>query len=246
MITEKPEKGYYDNDYLAVSFISEKREGKRIKEDTFSLLDYNIKLVKDKKKGVIFSVMDGMGGQKGGYDASSFIQFKLPNFFRESKYQEKEGIELLLDDMHTEMKEKKEKDEMPETAGTTLSLIYMNNKNIHAFNIGDSAIFHYNTETEKLNEIFNNHNEDGIVTNYFGDNKLKYEIKSFNQNEGDLYLLCTDGLIESINTNIVEEIIKKHKYSGVEQITKKLYESSRRLGSKDDLTLIAIETIDLI
>jgi PPM family protein phosphatase len=246
MTSGKFEKGYHDNEHLAISYISEKRDGKKIKEDTFSLLDSNIKLVKEKSKGFIFAVMDGMGGQKGGFAASSFVQSKIPEYFRKPEYQGKEGIESLLQNMSEEMMYQKKIRGMPETAGTTISLLYMNDWKVHAFNIGDSPIYLFSDQFRKLQPIFNTHKEDGLVSNYFGSETLTYEMDTLEQEEGDIYLLCTDGLIESIDDAAIEQIIEKNRLSGVEKIAQELYLFSRKQGSKDDLTLITIEIIDLL
>ncbi len=240
------EKGYHDNDHLAVSYISEKRAGKRIKEDTFCLLDSSIKIVKQKDKGFIFAVMDGMGGQKGGFAASSFVQSRLPEYFRQPKYCGKEGIALLLQDMFEEMRHQKASDVMPETAGTTLSLLYMNDQKMHAFNTGDSAVYRFCDQTLALHPIFNAHRQDGLVFNYFGSDTLAYDVNTSPQNEGDVFLLCSDGLIESMDDAAMEHIIKQNRSAGVEKIAHELYLFSRQQGSTDDLTLIVIELIDLL
>jgi PPM family protein phosphatase len=246
MTSQGFEKGYHDNDHLAIAYISEKRAGKRIKEDTFCLLDSNIKIVRQKGKGFIFAVMDGMGGQKGGFAASSFVQSRLPAYYRQPGYCGEEGIALLLQDMFEEMRHQKKTDIMPETAGTTLSLLYMNDRKMHAFNIGDSAIYRFCDHTLALHPIFSTHRQDGLVSNYFGSDTLSYEGNTSPQSEGDVYLLCSDGLIESMDDAAMEHIIKQNRSAGVEKIAHELYLFSRQQGSKDDLTLIVIELIELL
>jgi hypothetical protein len=45
---------------------------------------------------------------------------------------------------------------------------------------------------------------------------------------------------------VMENVIKQNRLAGVEKITHELYLLSRKQGSKDDLTLITIEIIDLL
>lgn len=151
--------------------------------------------------------------------------------------------------------------------GTTLSAILIC-KNKYAWaNIGDSRIYHFNqnhlnlitSDHTYLNDFIKEHNTEvelsdrfveqygHLITRAINGGSDVADIFPSNQDfkllrEGDVFLLCSDGLITRDmlnNHHVIKSIIKGTESS--DSIISKLIERASKHGSKDNITAILVK-----
>lgn len=235
----------FEGEHINFAYVSKKDESKQVKEDSFVVLAANAPIVKNNPKGNVFAVMDGLGGQEGGLAASSFLQKSIGTYFSKPEYDGPEGLHELLKYTHTQFQSLKSEGEIPETSGSTLSLILLYKGDYHIFHTGDSRIYLQRDGSEEINQITTDWHNQGLI-NYFGQPELTLERKQLKQEEYDKILLMTDGLYESLDERTLKQIILEERNSPVKEITKTLFQRSRQRGSLDDLTLIVAELLEKI
>ena len=243
----KSDNGIYEGEQINFSYISDKNPIKQVKEDTFLILAENV-LPITKNKGFMFAIMDGMGGQEGGYIASSFLQKKLIDYYNNSTYEPgPKGIKKIIKKAQQEFQNLKNKNKIPKTSGTTLSLALLYDKTYHFFHMGDSRIYLLRDGEETLKQITTDHSYNhGGLNNYFGKQKTFIEEQKKKQEYYDLLLLSSDRLNESIDIRTISSIMIQERDMGVKKIKDDLHHFSRKRGSIDDLTLIVSELLEKI
>lgn len=188
----------------------------------------------------IMGVFDGMGGQSSG-EVASYIAAQN---FRDIKDLTLEGIDktiYLANDNICEYMTRHQLGRM----GTTMALLYINETNIVAINIGDSRIYKY--ESGKLEQVSRDHtairagSTKKELTQYLGiyPHEMKIEpygiIAKMNKRR---YLVCSDGLTDMVDD---DEIKKSMKGKNVEEIPAELMGKALRNGGKDNITILVVE-----
>ena len=147
--------------------------------------------------------------------------------------------------------------------GTTLSVLLIVKDFAVGVNVGDSPIYYYNSKDEEFTVLSDVQNlgeqnyqrgvylrcseqyrkDRNYLTNYIGkyENLEEEEVGLFSvekMHEGDMFLICTDGVIDYDNKAEILEILLNEVLSSEEKI-KILIEKSRRKNN-DDKTAILI------
>jgi protein phosphatase len=187
-------------------------------------------------------VADGVGGNKAGEFASHFILEKLksvPDFSFSN-------VEQTLHEINEQLiKESKSNEKIKGTATTLTGLVIRENifQIIHA---GDSQIwllrndmFFKITSDQVLDESETN----SPITSYFGgmESNLKLDT-NFSIHEtltDDIFLICSDGLLKSLNQKIIKSILKADK--DLETKSKKILENCLQAGAEDNTSIILIQ-----
>jgi serine/threonine protein phosphatase PrpC len=227
--------------------IQKKRIGR--KEDCFLTLSENIPRLKAGSKGFLYAVMDGIGGHKGGYQAASFLQQKIPEYFSSSLIKPgPESIRQLLHEAHEQFKTRTAPTgDIPESAGSTLSLVLLYGKKYFLFHTGDSRIYLLRRNQQELIQLTKDHQDDrGVLTRFFGHSALLIDELEIEQVESDIVIIATDGLNEKMGNLLISENVLEKRDQGVDKIVGKLATEARARGSTDDLTIIAFELLDLV
>jgi serine/threonine protein phosphatase PrpC len=184
-----------------------------------------------KETDTFFIVCDGMGGHAKGETASNLACDSLAEYFtlnppgQISEQYFLDAFDYIQTVFDSYLKEHKEAGGM----GTTLVMLYLNQDAVAVMHCGDSRFYHFRnpdllwkTNDHKLvNEFVKqgliteeeavNHPKKNIITRAIQGNdisKIKPDISFINQPmEGDYFLLCTDGLYESISDVQLGEIL---------------------------------------
>ena len=205
---------------------------------------------------IVFAVADGMGGHDAGEIASRLtlekLRKKLYHRFAESR-QKKALIESSLKEIHMEINEyarltgKK-------NMGTTLCGCVITSEYFFAFNAGDSRLSRYRdgkitqvTKDHSLNAISSNTKMPAnIILSCIGGGKSKITIDIYNltrrTKDDDLYILCTDGLIDSLSNNDIIDVIERESGS-LKKIASGLVHYAIGKGSHDNVTCILFKII---
>ncbi len=196
--------------------------------------------------GVIaFSVADGMGGYEGGEIASeivirSFAQFiknlmaeKVDNILTELKEWAISANKLILDSAAI-------RTELADMGTTFIALIWIQEK-LWLINVGDSRCYRYRQGV--LKQLSVDHSErirtgnadipSNLIYNYMGNHPTDFisDVVSINPMEGDIYLLCSDGLSDLVDFDSIEGSIESPK---------QLLQLALQAGGEDNVTIISV------
>ena len=177
----------------------------------------------------VFAVFDGMGGEERG-EAASYLAAKtlaeatavdlaeLDHNLEESG--KTRSIILNDDDLALLMNDRicqYVKEENLRYCGSTLAMISINDNIATCTNVGDTRI--YLMRKKKLTQISRDHSIGSAgrksLTQCLGIPREEFIISPYVKNipvqEGDVYLLCSDGVTDMLDDTVLEKIMKKKK-----------------------------------
>ncbi|MEO0304578.1 MAG: protein phosphatase 2C domain-containing protein, partial [candidate division WOR-3 bacterium] len=209
------------------------------------------------KSKTIFSVTDGIGGNKGGEIASKIVLEHLRGYIIEKNDKK---IEEFIKSSKIELDNISQNDEKLSGLGTTVAGITFDKEKIVVFNVGDSRVYklsgkylerlskdHSVLEMMKDNGIsdkIENVPHNVITSSISGDGagnipQMNIVEKSFEK--GDTFLICSDGLWDSVEIDTMEEGFQKEN---LEETGKFLLEKALENGGKDNITFIIVRCLD--
>lgn len=207
----------------------------------------------------ICAVFDGMGGEKSGDVASFLCARALQECI--SQKNGKYDIDAYITRANSLVCELSK--EISAHCGTTLAILYITDGFAHIYNIGDSRIYHLSDGILKQLSVDHTAAQSlvniGVLTKeearhdsrrhtlirHIGipeeemlpePHHEKVKIKS-----GDTFLLCTDGVTESLEDHEIWEIISSHKEA--EDTAYGLYDAALNCGGKDNITAIIVKIL---
>lgn len=215
-------------------------------------------------KGALLLVADGMGGMNAGEVASQIIIDSVKQSFLNTDsidLDNKDDVNGFIKKVIVDADEnvKKHAADNPDTAGmgSTIVLAWILGQTVHVGWCGDSRAYCYNEKnglvrlshdhsyvqglvdngTISEDEAFD-HPNSNIITRSLGDSgeKAKPEIKDYPIHNGDIFLLCTDGLCGVLRDNEIEEIMSKNHQS-VDDCLKALWINGKEVGWTDNVTI---------
>ena len=211
----------------------------------------------------LYILADGMGGYSGGEIASSLAVQTAKNYiennFKEIEKDKDSIIQLLGSSMeYANMIVYEKSKENPELQGmgTTLEICLIYNNKAYIGHIGDSRI--YRIRKDFIRKLTQDHSyvqklvKEGKITKEEAENhpkknmlmkalgcELRIEpdvtVKGFQ--EGDIILICSDGLTNMIPEQEIYNIIKENYEDAAENLIKRANE----LGGNDNITIILIK-----
>lgn len=208
-------------------------------------------------KGQLFIVADGMGGHKGGKEASTIAVKVVNTEYFSSTYDEsvalKEAIEKANTSIFNHSSDKSEFGRM----GTTCSALVLKDERGVIGHVGDSRI--YRIENGSIEQLTNDHTKvqemlrEGILTpeearNYPSksvlaralgvDENVRVDIiDNLNLKKGQSFILCSDGLAKVIKSEILH-IVSNNTPSDACNI---LVDLANERGGKDNVTVLIIK-----
>lgn len=213
----------------------------------------------DKRRG-LFMVADGMGGHKGGEVASKMAielidrMFNIQNNTKDYEQLLKEVIEKANYRIYEESQMRSDCSDM----GTTLTTTFINKDSLLIAHIGDSRVYlirdkkiYQLTEDHSLvgellrngeitSEMAQKHPHRNILTRALGtESKVEIDMQNYKLKQGDLLLLCTDGLTNLVNEKEILQVISK-KEGNLERSTKELVNLALERGGNDNITVILV------
>jgi serine/threonine protein phosphatase PrpC len=230
------------------------------------------KVVALDKKGALLVVCDGMGGMNAGEVASAsaiqtvkdrFAPVNISNQILESHDSIMRYIEKTIIAADTQIKEESKRDKEKEGMGSTIVMAWIVDKYVYVGWCGDSRAYRYNpafgfeqlshdhsyvqelVDAGKLSqELAFDHPNSNIITRSLGDSrqKAKPDVKCFPLYNGDVILLCSDGLSGVLRDSELEAIISQHTDS-MEGCRNTLWNESKRIGWNDNVTIALCQIV---
>lgn len=240
------------------------------KSDWFIPSDTNL-AIELGELGCLFVVADGMGGMNAGEVASAIAIDTIKEKFTRDDFSSivgsddeialfmKESIEVADENIKAKVLEDKSTAGM----GTTIVMAWVIGQKVHIVWCGDSRAYLFNTKSGlvplskdhsyvqqlvdegKLDpELAFDHPDSNIITRSLGDSATKAipDYMSRKLSEGDLILLCSDGLCGLCRDDEIVEVLAG-EYDSIEQLKTRLIERALEAGGYDNVTVALFQTL---
>jgi type VI secretion system protein ImpM len=216
--------------------------GKRRKHNEDSLLN--------KPEANLWVVADGMGGHKAGDIASQLIVNTLKELIATEPLENYiKEVENSLQDVNTQLRQLAAKEYGNQLVGSTVVALICESQRCAFLWAGDSRL--YCLRDNKLQQITRDHCADNeqntsdwsvknsnIITRAIGaDDHLELDIEVSEVLEGDIFLLCSDGLDKEMSFNEIEHIMQTTSHS---DIADTLINEVLARGARDNVTIIVV------
>lgn len=218
----------------------------------------------------IFAVSDGMGGANAGEFASQIAVEKITHLLPKSFRAAASGIAVgyqdllgeLFDQIHRELTKMGQAYEELSGMGATLSLCWVSPSWVYFAHVGDSRIYHL-PSAGGIQQLSHDHTHVGWqqrqgelgetqARNHPGRNGLQQVLGGKNQNlspqfgavgyeAGDVFLVCSDGLVEGLWDSGMQRLIRKPSKDGPADVAERLVSEAVQTDGKDNTTALVFE-----
>ena len=244
----KEEKNYFD--------ISDAGKVRENNEDAHLIIDEQL-----------FIVADGMGGHKGGEVASrmavngisDYLNSSINRYLNNSPYFVKKAINDAIIKTNENILIQSQQDSALSGMGTTVVAAFKMNQKIVYAHVGDSRLYKFSSDTiEQLTkdhseiqglidrgiiskEDARDHPRKNVISQAVGtSSKIKVDTDITKMNQGDILLLCTDGLTDMVEDDQLLKIVNQNKSESLEKIGKEMMTEALTNGGLDNITLVLI------
>ncbi len=221
-----------------------------------------------------FAVSDGMGGALAGEHASRLavqrITTLLPRSYRQAAAGLEAGFADVLEDLFAQVHAALSRlgECYPECSGmeATLSLCWFTPGKMYFGHIGDSRIYYLPVQSQQIRQLSHDDTHVGWLLrngklnerqarSHPRRNLLQKALGGGNQfvdpqvgavayETGDIFLLCTDGLVEGLHDSHLEEFLRSPKSSGPSaNPAHRLVEESLARDGRDNTTALVIRVV---
>jgi len=218
----------------------------------------------------LFIVCDGIGGYEGGEIVSSAICKSLSSFLSKIKHFDRNIFQQALYAAYDELDRMCDSDMIGNSAGTTLTLLYLYEKGAFMAHIGDSRIYQLRKEENGTKIVYQSedhsfvndliklgmitpekaltHPKRNIITKAmqpYQEQRDEADIhETHDIKKGDYFLLCTDGVLEQLDN---EELCAIFSRDVSTKEKSEMIAEICRSKSKDNFSayLIAVEYVKM-
>ena len=197
-------------------------------------------------KGIAIALADGISSSAVSHIASeATIKGFLEDYFCTSDaWSVKKSAQRVLMAMnswlHSQTRQSPYRFEKDRGYVCTFSAIILKSTTAHIFHVGDSRI--YRVHQNALEQLTNDHRlwiseEQSYLSRALGINpQLEIDYQSLTLNQGDIFLLATDGIYEFAKATFIAQTIGEHA-NDLNQAATIILEHAYQNGSDDNLTL---------
>ena len=188
----------------------------------------------------MFAVFDGMGGEECG-EKASLIAAEFASKYRFGPYPVEDLLHYCKDANDVICSYARENN--ISSMGTTAAILVFAENEISLCNIGDSKVFRF--DGDKLEQISIDHYAAvsyGIkhpLSQYLGipssEMAIEPHLARGYYHDGDIYLLCSDGLTDMVSTEKIRMILKETEFS---KAPDRLMDEALNNGGRDNITII--------
>ncbi|MCM1245380.1 MAG: Stp1/IreP family PP2C-type Ser/Thr phosphatase [Roseburia sp.] len=206
----------------------------------------------------LFIVADGMGGHNAGDTASRMCVEEVVSQIEKSTKVTPIGIfEQAVASANEKVFEASFRDKALNGMGTTIVASVVLGDTAYIINVGDSRLYVYKNalrqvtvdhslveemvQSGKLHkEDMRTHPNKNIITRALGTNReVKADCFEIEVDEGDVLLLCSDGLSNMLEDEKIEDIIREHK-DDMKMAGEQLVKEANDAGGKDNISVVLI------
>jgi PPM family protein phosphatase len=202
----------------------------------------------------LFAVADGMGGARAGEVAS---QIAVDEFAEQgdTSGSPEDRLATIVRSANRKIYDLSQSDESRAGMGTTLTAALVSDQEVSLGHVGDSRAYRF--RDDELERLTQDHSlveelmrmgklspEDAesdprrsIITRALGpEPDVEVETCTYPAKDGDVYLICSDGLTGMLPEERVAEILRAR--SSLEQAAKALVDDANARGGKDNITVL--------
>ncbi len=208
----------------------------------------------------LFIVADGMGGHNAGDFASKYCVQSVIDYITNSN--DVTTISILdgaIKYANKSLRKKSAEDETLEGMGTTMVAATVDDRRMIVANIGDSRLYVLNNQIKQITkdhslveimvesgeinaEDARFHPNKNVVTRAIGgiDDNACADFFEVDLNEGDIVLLCSDGLSNMLGDDEILQVVNSSS-ANLEEAANNLIDTANGHGGKDNIAIILMK-----
>ncbi|MDI9847298.1 protein kinase [Rhodoblastus sp. 17X3] len=202
----------------------------------------------DSRTGVVVAVADGVGGHKGGRQASELtVRSFLDGFFSlPGSLGVRQAASRALDSINAWIVAQGRVD--PELAGmaTTFTALILSGRSGHCVHVGDSRLYRFREDAlEQLTDdhVMGRGDFKHMLRRAVGmDESVRMDHSAFSLRPLERYLLCSDGVHGALSDAKLREILARR--AAPEQTAQDLVAAALDAGSADNCTAMVVDILD--
>jgi serine/threonine protein phosphatase PrpC len=204
----------------------------------------------------LFAVADGMGGAQAGEVASRIAAGEFEHGARDEDASAEGQLEEIAQKANRRIHRLAQEDSSRAGMGTTLTAALLRNDEVALGHVGDSrAYLLRGGELKRLTkdhslveelrrqgrlteEQAEEHPQRSIITRALGpEPNVNVDTMTFPARDGDVFLLCSDGLTTMVSDDQIRDILVNSK--SLRSAVNRLVEAANRGGGRDNITAVA-------
>jgi serine/threonine protein phosphatase PrpC len=200
----------------------------------------------------VYLVADGVGGGNAGEIASRTAVNEIAGYIASNpiehatnKYAVVNYLQDCIDKTNEKIFNQALKYEENKGMATTLAIVYAKEGRAYIANIGDSRVY-VNTllkagiiskEQAEVDERKN------VITKALGaEDTVEPDFFQVNIMEGDIFLICTDGLYDEVDSKEMIDVLKEN--GSMSDVCNKMIEKANNNGGHDNITVICLRVTE--
>lgn len=206
----------------------------------------------------LFIVADGMGGHRAGDTASRMcVDIVVDQIEQSDKKTPVSAFEQAITTANRLIYQKAEAEAEYAGMGTTMVAVTIEEDTAYVVNIGDSRLYRLRETLEQITtdhsyveemvqsgkiqkDEMRTHPNKNIITRALGTaSNVRPDCFEIEVNEGDVVLLCSDGLSNMLDDNTIGEIIRANG-EDMEQAGRELVRKANEAGGKDNISVVLV------
>ena len=209
----------------------------------------------------LFVVADGMGGAQAGEVASEMAVDSFDGGLGNASAAE--GLVRVIQEANRRIHDRSRTDEQAAGMGTTCTAAYVGEADVTIAHVGDSRAYLWRDgELTRLTrdhslvgelvargklteEQAEAHPQRSVITRALGPERdVQVDVETFAARDGDVYLLCSDGLTSMIHEDGVRPVMER--MTELDRTGRELIAAANEAGGRDNITVILfrLEEVD--
>ena len=208
----------------------------------------------------LFAVADGMGGAQAGEVASRLAAAAFREYHEADRLEPAERVEAIIKEANRRIYERARTDSEASGMGTTVTAAILTNGRVSIGHVGDSRAYRVRDgELEQLTEDHSlvadlmrsgrltpeeadAHPQRSVITRALGtDPDVDVDMVSIDVEEGDLFLLCSDGLTTMVPEDDILRIVQEA--GTLDDIARTLVRAANSGGGEDNVTVVLFQVV---
>jgi serine/threonine protein phosphatase PrpC len=208
----------------------------------------------------LFAIADGMGGAQAGEVASRLATAALREGQADAGGEQR--ISDLIQEANRRVYDRSSSDPNTSGMGTTITVALVEDDHVSFGHVGDSRAYLIRdaqmeqlTEDHSLvNELLKTgklsreeaetHPQRSVITRALGtDPDVDVDTFSVRAENGDLFLLCSDGLTDMVSEESILDVVERNR-EDIDGALRALVKEANRGGGQDNITVVAFEIAD--
>ncbi len=205
----------------------------------------------------LFAVADGMGGAQAGEVASRLAASALEGGDAGGPPEGLERIDSLIQEANRRIYDRASTDPTASGMGTTMTVALVDGMTVAIGHVGDSRA--YLVRDERMEQLTEDHSlvnelqksgklsaeeahvhpQRSVITRAVGtDPDVDVDGFTIEAEEGDVFLICSDGLSDMVDDEEILELVHTHR-DDLDKAVKALVAAANRGGGEDNITAVA-------